>query len=184
MKVLLYLGIALSILCVSYETAAQSHIALATRKAELQALSERLKKRDEHDRRQVQETARRLGIPIRRELPNGKVLELQRFIPGIGPVFYLTYNVDAADTVSTDEVWLGGSAGLSLDGNGLTVGEWDAGAILANHPDLFERVTQVDGATALSNHSTHVAGTMIGDGSGTRPDARGMAANPYHEDMF
>ncbi len=95
--------------------------------------------------------------------------------PGIGPVFYLTYNVDAADTVSTDEVWSGGSAGLSLDGNGLTVGEWDAGAILANHPDLYQRVTQVDGATTLSNHSTHVAGTLIGDGSGTRPEARGMA---------
>ena len=115
-KILLNLGVVIAILCVSCETVAQSDIALVTRKAELQALSKNLKKRDESDRRQVQEFARRTGIPVRRELPNNRVLELQRIAPGIGPIFYITNNVDAADTVSTDEVWPGGSSGLDLDG--------------------------------------------------------------------
>ena len=174
-KILLHLVVVTTVLCLSCETVAQSDIALATRKAELKALSENLKKRDENSRREAQDFAGRLGIPVRRELPNGKVLELQRIAPGIGPVFYITNNTDAADTVSTDEVWPGGSAGLNLDGGGMTVGEWDGGAIYAEHPDFTGRLTQVDGATEVSNHSTHVAGTLIGSGDWLVPDSRGMA---------
>ncbi len=77
-KILLNLAVVFTVLCLSCEAAAQSDIALATRNAELQALSVKLKKRDENDRRQVQEFARRTGTPLRRELPNGRVLELQR----------------------------------------------------------------------------------------------------------
>ena len=174
-KHLLSLGVLFAVLSASFGAAAQSDMALATRKAKLQALSENLKKRDENSRREAREFARRLGIAVRRELPNGKVLELQRIAPGIGPVFYITNNTDAADTVSTDEVWPGGSAGLDLDGGGMTVGEWDGGAIYAAHPDLTGRVTQVDGATDISDHSTHVAGTLIGSGDWLVPDSRGMA---------
>jgi len=172
-KILLCLGVALAIMCVSMATAAQSNVALATRKAELQALSKQLKVRGERDHQQALDIAQQLGIPVRRELPDGKVLELQRFIPGVGPVFYLTYNVDAADTVSTDEVWPGGLAGLSLDGGGMTVGEWDGGAV-AEHPDFILRLTQVDEPPSDSNHSTHVAGTLVGSGEGNIA-ARGMA---------
>ena len=174
-KLLLNLGIVITLLCVSCEIAAQSDIALATRKAELQALSKNLQKRDENDRRQVQEFARRVGIPIRRELPNGRVLELQRIAPGIGPIFYITNNTDAADTVSTDEVRPGGSAGLNLDGSGMTVAEWDGGAVYEDHWDFIGRLTQVDGAMEVSNHSTHVAGTLIGSGAGLLAESRGMA---------
>jgi hypothetical protein len=155
---------------------AQSDVALMTRKAELKALSATLKERDAADRARAREFARSLGIPMRRELPNGRILELQRIAPGIGPVFYITNNVDAADTVSTDEVWPGGSAGLLLDGSGMTVGEWDGGAVFATHTDLIGRVTQVDGVTNVSAHSTHVAGTLIGAGAHPfYPQARGMA---------
>ena len=174
-KTLLKLVVVITILSVSCELAAQSDVALETRKAKLQALSEKLKKRDQNDRRQVQEFARRVGMPVRRELPNGRVLELQRLAPGIGPIFYITNNVDAADTVSTDEVWPGGSAGLNLDGSGMTVAEWDSGAIYAAHPDFTGRLTQVDGATEVSSHSTHVAGTLIGAGDWLVAESRGMA---------
>ena len=174
-KILLNLGVVVTILCASCEAAAQSDVALATRQVDLLELSERLQKRDKINRQQAQEFARRAGIPLRRELPNGKVLELQRIVPGIGPVFYITNNVDAASTVSTDEVWPGGSAGLDLDGGGMTVAIWDGGAIYAAHPDFTGRLTQVDGATVVSGHSTHVAGTLIGAGDWLDPRSRGMA---------
>jgi hypothetical protein len=174
-KLLFCLGIVLGIFYSGSAAAAPSEVAIATRTAKLQALSEKLKKRDKKDRQQVQAWANNTGIPFRRELPNGKVLELQRFAPDVGPVFYVTYNIDAADTVSTDEAWPGGTAGLSLDGTGMTVGEWDGGAVLADHPDLFGRVTQVDGITTISDHSTHVAGTLIGAGVALLPQTRGMA---------
>jgi hypothetical protein len=154
---------------------AQGNVALATRSVKLQTLSENLKKRDATDRRRVQEFARHAGIPLRRELANGRVLELQRVTPGLRPTFYITNNLDAADTVSTLKVWPGQSAGLDLDGGGMTVGEWDGGAIYADHPDFIGRLTQMDGATIVSGHSTHVAGTLIGSGLGLEPRSRGMA---------
>ncbi len=174
-KILLILVVVVAVLSANQEVAAQSDIALVTRQAKLKDLSENLKKRDENNRREARDYARRKGIAMRRELPNGRVLELQRIAPGIGPIFYLTYNVDAADTISTDEVWPGGSAGLNLDGAGMTVAEWDGGAIYAAHPDFAGRLTQVDGATLVSNHSTHVAGTLIGAGDWLVAEARGMA---------
>ncbi len=160
--------------CVS-EAMAQDEDVRVTRSAKLHSLSESLLVRDANDRRQSENFARKAGIPMRRELAGGRVLELQRIAPGIGPVFYVTYNVDAADTVSTDEVWPGGSAGLDLDGGGMTIGEWDGGAVFSGHPDLAGRLTQVDGATVVSNHSTHVAGTLVGSGQGLVAAARGMA---------
>ncbi|MEJ2530573.1 MAG: hypothetical protein P8Y92_02130, partial [Halioglobus sp.] len=176
-------GAVAALLCASPPAAAQSEVALATRTTKLQALSEALKKRDEDNRQQAQAWAGRAGIPLRRELPNGGLLELQRIAPGVGPVFYITNNLNAADTVSTDDVWPGGSAGLALDGTGLTLGEWDGGAV-ASHPDLVARVTQVDGASAVSNHSTHVAGTLMGSGEWLFENqgnyaARGMAYNAW-----
>jgi hypothetical protein len=151
--------------CLASSTLAQSDIGRATREAKLQALAASLLERDATQRARVRAFANRTGVPFRRALPNGGLVEIQRFSPGIGPVIYVTNNLDAADTVSTDEVWPGGTAGLSLDGNGMIVGEWDGGAV-AEHPDFDTRLTQVDGATEMSNHSTHVAGTLIGSGGG------------------
>lgn len=154
---------------------AQSPVALETRSSRLQALSQTLRQRDQQQRQDAHARARALGLPLRRELPGGRIMELQRWVPGSGPVFYLTYNIDAADTVSTDEVWPGGSAGLNLDGSGMTVAEWDGGAVFAEHPDFTGRLTQADGASAVSGHSTHVAGTLAGSGAGLFSESRGMA---------
>ena len=153
----------------------QAEVALATRQAKLQNLSQLLKNRDVQERLQAVEFARVAGIPLRKTLPGNRVMQLQRIVPGLGPVYYITNNVDAADTVSTDDLWMGGSQGLELDGAGMTVGEWDAGAVYFAHPDLAGRVTQGDTPESISNHSTHVAGTLIGSGAGLYPQARGMA---------
>jgi len=161
-------------LWVSPDLLAQSPVAQNTRTAKLQALSQQLLQRDAGNRQQALLHASQMGIPVRRELPNGGVIELQRIAPGIGPVFYITNNLDAADTVSTDEVWPGGGAGLSLDGSGMNVAQWDGGAVFDEHPDFTGRLTQVDGATAVSGHSTHVAGTLAGSGENFY-QARGMA---------
>lgn len=60
-------------------------------------------------------------------------------------------------------------APYSLDGSGVRVFVYDGGTVLAGHnffnPGSGSRVTLLD-ATALSNHSTHVAGTAAGDGDG------------------
>ena len=158
---------------------AQPHPDPETKTAALQALSEQLTERDRGQRAAAMEKARAIGLPLRRSLPGGGLLELQRFDGGLHPRFYITNNVDAADTVSTDELWPGGSTGLNLTGNGMVVGEWDGGAIF-NHPDLAGRLFQIDAPASVSGHSTHVAGTLIGNGTYLLPEARGMA---YEADL-
>lgn len=132
-KRFLYAGVAGCLIFSSCNLMAQSDVALATRSAKLLELSEKLQQRDLADKSRALRAAQKMGIASRRELPNGRILELQRIVPGIGPVFYTTYNVDAADTVSTDEVWPGGSAGLDLNGSGMVMGEWDGGAVYSGH---------------------------------------------------
>ena len=119
----------------------------------------------------AQSRALREGLPLRLQLATGEVAELQLYI-GNRPVYYVTDNAVAADTVSTDEVNPGGSAGLSLDGAGETLGIWDGGSVRDTHQEFGGRVLNND-AAGLSDHSTHVAGTMIA--SGVTAAARGMA---------
>ena len=111
------------------------------------------------------------GMPIRRVGEDGSVIELQRF-DARRPVYYLTHNLNAAKTVSTDRVWSGGSGGYALDGSTDTLAIWDGGPVLNTHQEFGGRVTIVDAGTA-AGHATHVAGTMIA--AGVYASAKGMS---------
>lgn len=87
--------------------------------------------------------------------------------------YYTTHNANSAKTTSTNKVHPGAGYGFALDGAGMTVHEWDAGAVLANHQEYSGRVTQVDNANSTHYHATHVAGTMIA--LGVQSAAKGMA---------
>ncbi|MDH4222276.1 MAG: hypothetical protein OEV55_01925 [candidate division Zixibacteria bacterium] len=92
------------------------------------------------------------------------------------PVFFQVHNLYAAMTISTDDVWPGGSGGFSLSGSETVVGQlglWDAGSVFEPHPELAGRVVQIDSPAAYHFHSTHVAGTMIATGLDEK--AKGMS---------
>ncbi|MBN1352305.1 S8 family serine peptidase [candidate division KSB1 bacterium] len=116
--------------------------------------------------------AKERNLPVRMTLPDGTIYELQKIING-RPLYYKTTNLNAARTVSTDDVWSGGSAGLNLAGYGIIIGEWDGGGVRTTHQEFGGRVTQKDSPSSLSSHATHVAGTMIA--GGVNSDAKGMA---------
>lgn len=101
--------------------------------------------------------------------------EFKRLVPGRAPEYYFAYNLQGAQTISTDKVWPNGLLGLNLAGQQMTVGEWDGGAVRVSHETFGGRATQMDGATTLSDHATHVAGTLIGEASAINPNVRGMA---------
>ena len=143
-----------------------------TNNVALDRLSKVLKARAVAEKAEAESLARAQGFPVRKELPNGKIIEIQRLNARGKPVYYQTDNVDAADTISTDEIQVGGSTGLGLTGSGLKIGEWDGGSVRASHDELTGRITNMDSAS-ISDHSTHVAGTMIA--SGARAAARGMS---------
>ncbi|TVQ45776.1 MAG: T9SS C-terminal target domain-containing protein [Saprospirales bacterium] len=131
------------------------------------------------DREQLSEalTGRRaMNLPLRVETEDGSMSELMRMINGV-PEYYTTNNVAAAISTGTNHVHTGGRTHLNLEGEGMIVGEWDAGAVLLEHQELIGRVLQKDGATSVHNHAVHVAGTLIA--SGVRFEARGMAPRAF-----
>lgn len=107
--------------------------------------------------------------------PSGLLIETTDLENNGLPLVYATANLNAAKTISTNKVWAGGTSGLSLNGNGITLGIWDGGKVRTSHQEFGARVTQMDAATSLSSHATHVAGTMMA--SGISSEARGMAGS-------
>ncbi len=101
------------------------------------------------------------------------------------PVYYKLFNLNAARTTRTWDVWpLGVGGGFySLDGLSTTSGElavWDGGGVLLAHQEFGGRVFQMDVPVVPTHpHSTHVAGTMVA--GGVDPTARGMSYQaPLH----
>ncbi len=116
--------------------------------------------------------------PLRKNQSNGRFYQLQDVDATGQPIYYTTHNAEAATATRTTALYAGATLGLSLDGSsaGLSgkVGLWDGGLVLAAHQELAgKRISQAANLTALSNHATHLATTMIG--RGTNPLARGMA---------
>jgi len=107
----------------------------------------------------------------RTESADGQIVELMVLRNG-RPVYYMTENVNAADTVSTDEVQVGGSSPYDLDGAGVRIHLWDGGSVLGTHQELSGKIS-FGQQVGLSSHSTHVAGTMIA--TGVVASAHGMA---------
>lgn len=67
------------------------------------------------------------------------------------------------------------SAPYDLDGSGVTALIYDGGR-MANHADIDGRMTVGASDTAgISDHATHVGGTVGGDGTGSSGNNRGMA---------
>ena len=137
---------------------------------QLQQMAESFKAKEAIDKARVADYSKKYNIPIRQEFKDGRIIEIQEIKKGI-PLYYGTQNEDAAISTRTDYLW---SAPFEVTGKGYTnLGEWDGGAVRGTHDELKGRVTQVDGATSLSDHSTHVAGTLIA--SGQDSEAKGMA---------
>ena len=104
---------------------------------------------------------------------NGEVIQLIGFAPNGHPIYLGVDNVNASKTVGTNLVVAGAPNGYGLTGNGIIIGEWDGGEVRGTHQEFSGRVTQVDNPSSMSDHSTHVCGTMIA--AGVMANAKGMA---------
>lgn len=139
----------------------------------LQQMQAQINEAYKPQRAQLVAWAKERQLPMRWKDSEGREIELVG-VDELGmPVYVMTDNTVAAASTATNRVYPGGILGYNLTGQGMTVGEWDGGATRLTHQELAGRSTQVDGATTLSDHATHVAGTMIA--AGVQPNARGMA---------
>lgn len=118
------------------------------------------------------ERARALGLPVVYQMEDGNLMELQYFDKQGLPVYFGTRNAEAARSVGTSQLQELGILGLFLGGRKMVAGVWDGGAVEPSHNEFGTRVSVRDGAS-ISNHATHVAGTMIARGNNA--SSRGMA---------
>ena len=164
--------IILADLAYSQKPADRAKIIEETNVEQLQEKADKYKRQAVKEKKKAVEMAKQKGWIIRKEFDNGRVMEIQRVENG-KPIYYVTYNLNAAKTISTDEVWISGNSGLDLSGSGMKAGVWDESAVRVSHQEFEGRVTQQDDATSLSDHATHLAGTI--GAAGIDSDAKGMA---------
>ncbi len=101
-------------------------------------------------------------------------MSLVRIRKGV-PFYYKVYNDLSAKTIGANELYSGGSLGLSLSGENIFAGVWDGGKVRDTHVEFSGRVTINDGGGALSEHATHVTGTIIA--AGVSASRKGIAFN-------
>jgi subtilisin-like proprotein convertase family protein len=143
---------------------------------------QKLKEREEFYREKARkektkaiEVARTKNWPIYTVGEDGNISELMKISPEGFPIYYSTQNVNASKATRANQLNTGGTLGLTLNGQGMTVREWDGGNVRTTHNAFGGRVTVVDDptSTTYAAHSTHVAGTMVAAAS--PGNVKGMA---------
>lgn len=104
------------------------------------------------------------------QLADGKQAVLVDIINGY-PQYMITHNLEARQTTGVEYIQSSAGLGLSLLGNGIAIGVWDGGLVLNSHQEFQGRITNKVG-TEVSNHATHVTGTIAA--SGVNSEAKGM----------
>lgn len=145
----------------------------------LQQLSKAYQHQYELDKQKVKQLATMLNLPLIIE-KDGKYKELQKILDDGTPIYYTTYNLDAAKSTRTNHLQGGGSLGLNLMGQNMTARIWDAKVARITHQEYDgaggqNRYSVGDGTSGTHSHSAHVAGTIMA--SGVVAQSKGMA--PY-----
>jgi hypothetical protein len=98
-----------------------------------------------------------------------------QFIENGFPIFYTITNQGSATTIGTNTLYPSGSLGLNLTGAGMLTGIWEGGRVRNSHQELTgEKIFfGGDDNQTLSDHATHVTGTILA--TGVSPTRRGIA---------
>lgn len=93
-----------------------------------------------------------------------------------GPVFYHSVDDNQALATNTDLLYDNSIPGVQVTGSGMKAYIWDGGNVRTTHVDLSGRITNKE-SVALSDHSTGVAGVVMGAGlaSSGGNSSKGMA---------
>jgi hypothetical protein len=173
---LLLLPAALSFLVLAGSTARAQ--VPATNISTLKASIQDVQTRNLPQQQQLTQTALLKGWPLVIPSKKGHNLYLHGIDQFGKPVYIATVdNIISAATIRTNQLYPGGALGLTLNGSSNNIkgkiAIWDEGLVRPTHVELTGRVIQVDNSPTLSDHSTHVSGTMIA--AGVNPVAKGMS---------
>ncbi|MEN8251354.1 MAG: S8 family serine peptidase [Bacteroidota bacterium] len=98
------------------------------------------------------------------------------------PIYFKTFNANAAKSTRANQLHSGGTLGLNVEGQNMTGYVWDSGIARATHQEYdgaggTNRFSAGGDGAILSDHSAHVMGTIIA--SGVQSTAKGMAPQAY-----
>jgi hypothetical protein len=146
--------------------------------AELSTIYSQLSSKASLNRAQAKGYAILHNIPLRYENAEGVLFELQFITEDGSPIYFQTFNANAAISTRANYLNSGGGLGLNLNGDDLTAHIWDGGLARSTHQEYDgaggnNRFSIGDGTTTLHYHSAHVAGTIMA--SGVDAGAKGMA---------
>ncbi|MBL4704252.1 MAG: hypothetical protein JKY54_07010, partial [Flavobacteriales bacterium] len=135
---------------------------------------------------QLKSVARNKGWALELKDEQGNKMVLVGFDKDSIPIYEGLHNVNAAKSIGS----LQARNRYNLDGRGVKVGIWDGGEVDNSHPELSGKVnikTDVGDSEPISEHATHVAGTIFGKGvdpkaMGMAPKATGFSYN-FHDDV-
>ncbi|MCX6173052.1 MAG: S8 family serine peptidase [Flavobacterium sp.] len=141
----------------------------------LKEKEEYYRKKSKAEKRKAIAKALEKNWPLILEKADGSISELIRLSPEGLPIYYRTDNVNAAKSTRVNHLNTGGSLGLNLNGQGMTVRVWDGGNVRTSHTAFGGRTTVIDDPsnTATIQHATHVTGTMVA--SANPASIKGMA---------
>jgi hypothetical protein len=142
-------------------------------KVKLIRMAHSLRETATEQRLEAERYAEKYNLPISGQTEDGRRFELQAIEGGL-PVYDVTCNATAANTISTAALHPAATNGFSLEGSNVTVGVWDEGLVRTTHRELLGRVVQHD-TNSVGEHATAVAGTIAA--SGVSAAAKGMAPN-------
>ncbi|MDO7170754.1 S8 family serine peptidase [Mariniflexile sp. AS56] len=127
----------------------------------------------------IEDYIKKHGLEKSKKDTNGSIMKIRYIIDG-KPVYLSTDNVEAAKSTKTNQLHNGGGLGLNLEGQNMNMAAWDSEGVLTTHQEFLNSDSSASRATKgelffanISDHATHVAGTLIG--KGTNPSAKGMA---------
>ncbi|WP_332368968.1 hypothetical protein [Spirosoma telluris] len=126
------------------------------------------------NRKRTLTLANRNNWALRKNYSNHRILQLQE-VDALGqPIYYSLHNVEAARGTRTLALQGGGSLPIALSGNSAAMagrlGLWDGGRVLSSHQEFGGtttngvKITQKDNVSSTNDHTTHLAGTLVGKG--------------------
>ena len=173
-KLLLALTLVFSFSLYSQSQNEKKNILKKTNQSYLLSLSEQLNSKFHFDSTSLKQIAEQKKLLLKFE-KDSVFSELIGFNNLNQPIYYSTYNKGAGETSRANKLYTGGGLGLSIEGQGMTAGIWDAGSAMPSHQLFNGRLELKDASPQTHYHAAHVAGTVIGNDFSVEGLARGMA---------
>lgn len=146
---------------------------------EIEKLGKEFQERFDRDYKKALQIANERGLPVEGVDEQGRKFSLVGLIEGTDELKYYKSNNNTGtqssiQTARVQHLHNGGSLVLNIEGQTMILGIWDGGAVYAGHNSLgVSRVTSKDGSSAIDDHASHVAGTMVANNNNS--EIMGMA---------